>query len=86
MQKGVNQNRTEQQNQLLQIIKNNKICWETARLIYKSVLAPMMLYGPKDAALTNQNRRRLRIYERMMVANKDKYRNLKTTTRWQNNI
>lgn len=72
---------------IIGFIKSNNIRWESARLIYKAVLAPMMLYGLKDAALTKQNRSRLRVYERMMVAsvleacsNKDMYKHLKTTS------
>lgn len=52
---------------LTRFIKEHKIEWKIARLMYKMVISPTMTYGLNVTSLTKANRSRLRKYERYIL-------------------
>lgn len=54
---------------VMEFLRNYNPTWELGRIIYKSVIAPSMLYGTQVAVLTKYSRNSLRNYERQIVQN-----------------
>lgn len=48
-------------------LKRFKPTWRVARILYESVIAPMMIYGTQTAVLTKYSRNSIRGYEKQII-------------------